>query len=225
MVPHCTCLSYKDAAFPFLFSPSRFLALPQQQNHLSSSAHPDCDDFFVFFLARSIADSLGHGLLHHLFRVSSPNLTGPNKDGALSNIMSLLLRPLLFFYITTPVIRFPSPLVQDHDKSTDHDFCASIQAIRRSLKSDKERSHHVSVTPKSALAILPPKKVRLVDYLPAPPRSAAMFIFLLCSALFFMPLSLSHSLSHPLFFPFFVIYHFSTANPASPNIFGVIISI
>ncbi|EGE09615.1 hypothetical protein TEQG_08555 [Trichophyton equinum CBS 127.97] len=37
------------------------------------------------------------------------------------------------------------------------------KAIRRSLKGDKEKSQHhqhVSITPKSALAILPPKKVR-----------------------------------------------------------------
>lgn len=47
-----------------------------------------------------------------------------------------------------------------------------IQAIRRSLKSDKDRqSHtaqHVSITPKSAISIVPPKKVikALYDYEP-----------------------------------------------------------
>lgn len=48
-----------------------------------------------------------------------------------------------------------------------------MKAIRRSLKSDKDRqSHsaqHISVTPKSAIAIVPPKKVikALYDYAPA----------------------------------------------------------
>ncbi|KAG5204572.1 MAP kinase activator [Trichophyton interdigitale] len=48
-----------------------------------------------------------------------------------------------------------------------------MKAIRRSLKGDKEKSQHhqhVSITPKSALAILPPKKVikALYDYQPSP---------------------------------------------------------
>lgn len=45
-----------------------------------------------------------------------------------------------------------------------------MKAIRRSLKGDKAHSHHVSITPKSALAILPPKKVikALYDHEPAP---------------------------------------------------------
>lgn len=34
------------------------------------------------------------------------------------------------------------------------------QAIRRSLKGEKDpKHHHISITPKSAIAILPPKKV------------------------------------------------------------------
>ncbi|KAM5432476.1 bud emergence protein 1 [Microsporum canis] len=45
-----------------------------------------------------------------------------------------------------------------------------MKAIRRSLKGEKEKSQHVSITPKSALAILPPKKVikALYDYQPSP---------------------------------------------------------
>ncbi|PBP21148.1 scd2/ral3 [Diplocarpon rosae] len=38
-----------------------------------------------------------------------------------------------------------------------------VQALRRSLKSDKDRVNHVSITPKTALAIVPPKKVALPD--------------------------------------------------------------
>lgn len=34
-----------------------------------------------------------------------------------------------------------------------------FQALRRSLKNDKERVNHISITPKSAVAIVPPKKV------------------------------------------------------------------
>jgi hypothetical protein len=37
-----------------------------------------------------------------------------------------------------------------------------MKALRRSLKNEKEsKAYHVSITPKSALAILPPKKVSL----------------------------------------------------------------
>ncbi|KAJ5580881.1 hypothetical protein N7450_007182 [Penicillium hetheringtonii] len=49
-----------------------------------------------------------------------------------------------------------------------------MKAIRRSLKGEKEpkhhHPHHISITPKSALAILPPKKVikALYDYSPEP---------------------------------------------------------
>ncbi|KAF8846951.1 hypothetical protein BDZ45DRAFT_608153 [Acephala macrosclerotiorum] len=41
-----------------------------------------------------------------------------------------------------------------------------FQALRRSLKNDKERVNHISITPKSAVAIVPPKKVirALYDY-------------------------------------------------------------
>lgn len=35
-----------------------------------------------------------------------------------------------------------------------------FQALRRSLKNDKEKVNHISITPKSAIAIVPPKKVR-----------------------------------------------------------------
>ncbi|KAL1952467.1 hypothetical protein VTO42DRAFT_5294 [Malbranchea cinnamomea] len=46
-----------------------------------------------------------------------------------------------------------------------------MKAIRRSLKGEKEpKPHHISITPKSAIAILPPKKVikALYDYQPEP---------------------------------------------------------
>lgn len=36
-----------------------------------------------------------------------------------------------------------------------------LQALRRSLKNDKEKVNHISITPKSAIAIVPPKKVSL----------------------------------------------------------------
>ncbi|KAK6579751.1 hypothetical protein PZA11_007987 [Diplocarpon coronariae] len=41
-----------------------------------------------------------------------------------------------------------------------------MKALRRSLKNDKDRVNHISITPKTALAILPPKKVirALYDY-------------------------------------------------------------
>jgi hypothetical protein len=34
-----------------------------------------------------------------------------------------------------------------------------LQALRRSLKNDREKVNHISITPKSAVAIVPPKKV------------------------------------------------------------------
>jgi bud emergence protein 1 len=34
-----------------------------------------------------------------------------------------------------------------------------IQALRRSIKGDKEKPHHTSIGNKSAVAIIPPKKV------------------------------------------------------------------
>jgi hypothetical protein len=44
-----------------------------------------------------------------------------------------------------------------------------LQALRRSLKNgDKDKVNHISITPKSAIAIVPPKKV--CDCLP--PESA-----------------------------------------------------
>ncbi|KAG4410831.1 hypothetical protein IFR04_016032 [Cadophora malorum] len=41
-----------------------------------------------------------------------------------------------------------------------------LQALRRSLKNDKDKVNHISITPKSAIAIVPPKKVirALYDY-------------------------------------------------------------
>ncbi|KAI9051727.1 hypothetical protein LZ554_004767 [Drepanopeziza brunnea f. sp. 'monogermtubi'] len=41
-----------------------------------------------------------------------------------------------------------------------------MKALRRSLKNDKDRVNHISITPKSAIAIVPPKKVirALYDY-------------------------------------------------------------
>lgn len=43
----------------------------------------------------------------------------------------------------------------------------SLQAIRRSIKGEKSDSkpHHISITPKSAIAILPPKKVGIPEIL------------------------------------------------------------
>ncbi|KID79278.1 protein kinase activator Bem1, partial [Metarhizium brunneum ARSEF 3297] len=43
---------------------------------------------------------------------------------------------------------------------------ALIQALRRSIKGDKEKQHHTSIATKSAVAIIPPKKVirALYDY-------------------------------------------------------------
>lgn len=35
-----------------------------------------------------------------------------------------------------------------------------VQALRRSMKGDKEKQHSISITPKAAVAIVPPKKVR-----------------------------------------------------------------
>lgn len=44
------------------------------------------------------------------------------------------------------------------------------QALRRSIKGEKENKPHLSIAPKSAIAIIPPKKVRqpffLLDTLP-----------------------------------------------------------
>ncbi|KAI1002298.1 Protein scd2/ral3 [Podosphaera aphanis] len=41
-----------------------------------------------------------------------------------------------------------------------------MKVLRRSLKSDREKTNHISITPKSAIAIVPPKKVirALYDY-------------------------------------------------------------
>jgi len=41
-----------------------------------------------------------------------------------------------------------------------------MKALRRSLKNDREKANHISITPKSAIAIVPPKKVirALYDY-------------------------------------------------------------
>ncbi|TFB00346.1 Protein scd2/ral3 [Trichoderma ghanense] len=43
---------------------------------------------------------------------------------------------------------------------------AFLQALRRSIKGDKEKQHSISITPKAAVAIVPPKKVirALYDY-------------------------------------------------------------
>ncbi|KAJ5447922.1 Phox/Bem1p [Penicillium cf. griseofulvum] len=48
-----------------------------------------------------------------------------------------------------------------------------MKAFRRSLKGEKDPKHHISITPKSAIAILPPKKVikALYDYQPEPGTS------------------------------------------------------
>lgn len=35
-----------------------------------------------------------------------------------------------------------------------------VQALRRSIKGGQEKQHSISITPKAAVAIVPPKKVR-----------------------------------------------------------------
>ena len=35
-----------------------------------------------------------------------------------------------------------------------------FKALRRSIKGEKEKTPHISIAPKSAVAIVPPKKVR-----------------------------------------------------------------
>ena len=40
-----------------------------------------------------------------------------------------------------------------------------FKALRRSIKGDKESKPHISIAPKSAVAIVPPKKVRLAPTL------------------------------------------------------------
>lgn len=42
---------------------------------------------------------------------------------------------------------------------------AFLQALRRSIKGDKEKQHSISITPKAAVAIVPPKKVRCTSAL------------------------------------------------------------
>jgi bud emergence protein 1 len=47
--------------------------------------------------------------------------------------------------------------------STKHtDFLRAIKALRRSIKGEEKAKAHVSIGPKSAVAIVPPKKVRLL---------------------------------------------------------------
>jgi len=41
------------------------------------------------------------------------------------------------------------------------------QALRRSIKGEKESKPHITIAPKSAVAIVPPKKVRLDCPLPS----------------------------------------------------------
>jgi len=36
----------------------------------------------------------------------------------------------------------------------------AFKALRRSIKGEKEKQPHISIAPKSAVAIVPPKKVR-----------------------------------------------------------------
>lgn len=38
-----------------------------------------------------------------------------------------------------------------------------LKALRRSIKGEKENKPHISIAPKSAVAIQPPKKVRLLS--------------------------------------------------------------
>lgn len=58
-----------------------------------------------------------------------------------------------------------------------------LQALRRSIKGEKDAKPHVSIAPKSALAIVPPKKVRHRNQ-PPPPKSQLGFPVSCCASCF-----------------------------------------
>ena len=52
---------------------------------------------------------------------------------------------------------------QESEKSSGLTNMSLLQALRRSIKGAEKdpKGQHISITPKSAIAIVPPKKVRL----------------------------------------------------------------
>lgn len=77
-----------------------------------------------------------------------------------------------------PALRFPSLTVSTFSNpncmaqsftnmplissSKQTDILRAIKALRRSIKGEEKAKAHVSIGPKSAVAIVPPKKVRLM---------------------------------------------------------------
>lgn len=55
-----------------------------------------------------------------------------------------------------------------HMLSKQTDFLRAIKALRRSIKGEEKAKAHVSIGPKSAVAIVPPKKVRSLQPSPKP---------------------------------------------------------
>lgn len=55
-----------------------------------------------------------------------------------------------------------------HMLSKQTDFLRTIKALRRSIKGEEKAKAHVSIGPKSAVAIVPPKKVRSLQPSPKP---------------------------------------------------------
>jgi hypothetical protein len=46
-------------------------------------------------------------------------------------------------------------------------LCRTFQALRRSIKGDKDKGAPISIAPKSAIAIVPPKKVGFPEHISA----------------------------------------------------------
>lgn len=55
----------------------------------------------------------------------------------------------------------PSKNMSHMSLSKQTDVLRAIKALRRSIKGEEKAKAHVSIGPKSAVAIVPPKKVRL----------------------------------------------------------------
>lgn len=74
------------------------------------------------------------------------------------------------------------------------------QALRRSIKGDKKdlAHHHVSITPKSAVAIVPPKKVRLFASSPRVPGFGQIQASLVLGSYPYQSIDIS-ALPRPLF--------------------------
>lgn len=73
---------------------------------------------------------------------------------------------ILLFYVTPnpPSQQFTTALVQVYGILT---MSFLLKALRRSIKGEKDKPQ-VSIAPKSAVAIVPPKKVRLLTPYPVP---------------------------------------------------------